>query len=325
MASQQGQHALKTSLPETYAAINAQQPPLSHQHPSQEQQDKYLQGRPGATQQHLEVALQHAQQIQTQKDAEEVILTRILELLELPSSPTADPATPSEEDTNKFKYALATFRPSDYDNLILERNYEDSCGYTLCPRKHRKQNTGRGGGGGFQFKYGPKGSGPGGRGRSVEIVPQDQVEKWCSDACAERALWIRVQLSEEPVWERRADDKRGINILLLEEARARRLKAPAATSTIASVADDMNNMMLGNSSNRSRTLAMERGDTSSVRRDGRVPFTLRENELGDHSAASAPQLRPEDMDGGSIEGYVPRRQDERAVDEDGDIDVLDQI
>jgi hypothetical protein len=322
MAAQQGQHALKTSLPETYAAINAQQPPPSYLHPSQEQQDKYLQGRPGATQQHLEIALQHAQQIQTQKDAEEIILTRILELLELPSSPSADPATPSEEDTHRFKYLLAPFRPSDYDNLILERNYEDSCGYTLCPRKHRKQNNGPGGG--FQFKYGPKGSGPGGRGRSVDIVPQDQVEKWCSDACAERALWIRVQLSEEPVWERRADDTRGINILLLEEARAKRLKAPAATGTISSVADDMNKLMLGKP-DRSRTLAMERGDTSSVRRDGRVPVTLRENELGDQRIAGAPQLRPEDVAGGSIEGYIPRRQDERSVDQDGDIDVLDQI
>ncbi|KAJ5882034.1 uncharacterized protein N7529_000706 [Penicillium soppii] len=325
MDTQQGQHALKTSLPETYAAINAQQPPPSYLHPSQEQQDKYLQGRPGATQQHLEIALQHAQQIQTQKDAEEVILTRILELLELPSSPSADPASPSEEDTNKFKYALAPFRPSDYDNLILERNYEDSCGYTLCPRKHRKQKHGPGGG--FQFKYGPKGSGPGGRGRSVDIVPQDQVEKWCSDACAERALWIRVQLSEEPVWQRRADATRGINIMLLEEARAKRLKAPAATGTVSSVVDDMNSLMLGNTdtnTDRSRTLAMERGDTSSVRRDGRVPVTLRENDLGDQRMAGAPQMRPEDMTGGSIEGYVPR-QDDRSVDQDGDIDVLDQI
>ena len=319
MTSQQGPNALKTSLPETYAAMNAQRPPPSHAHPSQEQQDQYLQGRPGATQHHLEVALQHAQQIQSQKDAEDVILNRILELLELPSSPTADPAAPSQDDINKLKYSLVPFRPTDYDNLILERNYEDTCGYALCPRKHRKQNHGPGGG--FQFKYGPKGSGPGGRGRSVDIVPQDQVEKWCSDVCAERALWIRVQLSSEPVWERRGDSLRGSNILLLEEARAKRLAAPAATGTVSSVVDEMNSLMLANP-DRSRELAVERGDTSSTHRNGRVPVTLRENESGGRRSG-APQMRPDDMTGGSIEGYVPRQ--DRDVDEDGDIDLMDQI
>ncbi|CAG7958287.1 unnamed protein product [Penicillium olsonii] len=319
MAAQQGPHALKTSLPETFAAMNAQQPPPSYEHPSQEQQDKYLQGRPGATQQHLEIALQHAQQIQTQKDAEDVILNHILDLLDLPSSPSANPATPTQEDANKFKFSLIPFRPSDYDNLILERNYGDLCGYTLCPCKHRKQNHAPGGG--FQFKYGPKGSGPGGRGRSVDIVPQDQVEKWCSDACAERALWIRVQLSEEPVWERRGDNTRGTNILLLEEARAKRLLAPAATGTVSGVVDEMNNLMLANG-DRSRELAMERGDTSSVNRNGRVPITLQENASGNHRSG-APQMRPDDVTGGSIEGYVPRQ--DRSVDQDGDIDLFDQI
>lgn len=319
MSSQQGPNALKTSLPETFAAMNAQQPPPSHAHPSQEQQDKFLQSRPGATQQHLEVALQHAQQIQSQKDAEEVILNRILDLLELPSSPTADPATPSQDDINKLKYALVPFRPTDYDNLILERNYEDSCGYALCPRKHRKQNHGPGGG--FQFKYGPKGSGPGGRGRSVDIVPQDQVEKWCSDLCAERALYIRVQLSSEPVWERRGDTLRGTNILTLEEARAKRLAAPAATGSVSSVVDELSNMMLANP-DRSRELAVERGDAGAIHRNGRVPVTLRESETGGQRSG-APQMRPDDMTGGSIEGYVPRQQMD--VDEDGDIDLMDQI
>ncbi|KAJ5542310.1 hypothetical protein N7535_004730 [Penicillium sp. DV-2018c] len=322
MDTQQDQtHALKTSLPKTYAAVNAQQPRPSYTHPSEEEQDKFLKSRPGATQQHLEIALEHARQIQSQKEAEDVILDGILELLELPSSSTADPATPSQEDTIKFKTLLAPFRPSDYDNLILERNFEDSCGYTLCSRKHRKQKNGPGGG--FQFKYGLKGSGPGGRGRSVEIVPQEQIEKWCSDACAERALFIRVQLSEKPVWERRAGDTRGKAILLLEEARAKRLVAPAPTSSVSSVLSDLQGMGLG-TPDRSRELAMERGD-SSRRPDGRVNVDIRENERGSQQAARAPQIRPEDANGGSIEGYMPRGQREESVDEDGDRDMLDQI
>jgi hypothetical protein len=313
---------LKTSLPETFAAINAQRPsPPSYLHPSQEEQDKYLQGRPGATQQHLEIALQHAQQIQTQKDAEDVILNNILDLLDLPSNPNADPAAPSEEDARKLKISLAPFRPSDYDNLILERNYGDLCGYSLCPKQHRKESKGQGGG--FRFTYGAKGSGPGGRGRAVDIVPQDKVEKWCSDACAERALWLRVQLSEVPVWERRAGDTRGTMILLLEEARARRKKAPAATGTISSVSDDLQNLKLGD---KSRELAIERGDTNAVVRNGRVNVDIRENERASHRGVDAPYMRPEDATGGSIEGYVPFGQQDRHVqDQDGDTDVLDQI
>ncbi|CAG8884004.1 unnamed protein product [Penicillium nalgiovense] len=257
MAQQGPSHPLKTSLPETYAAVNAQQPPPSCLYPTQEEQDRYLE---------------------------------------------------------------APFRPSDYDNLILERNFEDLCGYALCPRKHRKQATGPRGG--FQFKYGPKGSGPGGRGRSVDIVSQDRIEKWCSDACAERALWIRVQLSEKPVWERRAGDTRGTTILLLEEARAKRLKAPAATSSVSSVVNDLEVMGLGNR-DRSGELALERGDTSLIRPDGRVDVNIRENQHGSQQVAGAPQMRPEDANGGSIEGYVPRER--RGADQDGDIDLLDQI
>ncbi|KAJ5171407.1 uncharacterized protein N7500_004190 [Penicillium coprophilum] len=313
MAQSGPSHALKTSLPETYAAVNAQQPPPSYKYPTQEEQDKYLEGRPGATQQHLEVALEHAQQIQTQKDAEDVILNRILELLELPSSPTADPAAPSQEDTIKFKYALAPFRPSDYDNLILERNFEDSCGIAS---KTEAQEAG------FNLNTAPKEADQGGRGRSVDIVSEDRVEKWCSDACAERALWIRVQLSEKPVWERRAGDTRGTAILLLEEARAKRLKAPAPTSSVSSVVDDLQSMGLGNR-DRSRELAMERGDTSTIRPDGRVNVNIRENQRSSHQAPGAPQMRPEDASGGAIEGYVPREQ--QRMDQDGDIDLLDQI
>ena len=68
---------------------------------------------------------------------------------------------------------------------------------------------------------------------------------------------------------------------------------------------------------------MERGDTSLIRPDGRVNVDIRENQRGPQQVADAPQMRPEDANGGSIEGYVPRER--RDVDQDGDIDLLDQI
>lgn len=322
--------ALKTSLPSAFAAVNAEQPPAPY--PSQAEQTKYLEGRPGANARHLGVALQHAHQIQAQKDAEEMILDRTIELLALPASLSANPANPSAPDVLAFKSALAVFRPSDYDNLVMERNYEDLCGYGLCSAKNRKQGNLKGNT--FHFKYGAKGSGPGGRGRSMDIVPRENLEKWCSDECAERALFIRVQLAEEPVWERRADDTRGSNIVLLEEARAKRSKskgkgkAPASSSNQASETADV---VAGiekldiKDPGRSRELAVERGDSTAAFRDGRVGVFIKENENAEGSSASAPQQRPEDLDGGSIEGYVPQAQREKGPIEREEPDLLDQI
>lgn len=324
---------LKTSLPSAYAAANAEQSspyPL----PSQEEQDKYLANRPGVNTRHLGIALQHAQQIQAQKDAEGMILDRIIELLAIPSSSSADPAAPSPQDAQLFKSALYPFRPSDYDNLITERNSDALCGYALCPRKNRKDASAKSGS--FRFKYGAKGSGPGGRGRSVDIVPSENLGKWCSDECAERALYIRVQLSESPVWERRADDAGGKNIELLEEGRAKqKQKARASTSASASAstshAPDEADVTAGlknldlHDTGRSQELARERGDTGVASRQGRVDVQIKEKAHGPQSSASAPQPRPEDATGGSIEGYVPQERRDRQSTAQDDGDLLDQI
>lgn len=314
--------ALKTSLPSAYAAVNAEQLVGSSHLPSEEEQDKYLSGRPRATPQHLGVALQHAHQIQTQKDAENMILDRIIDLLSLPSSPSADPAAPSAADSHAFKSALLIFRTGDYDSLIMERNNEGLCGYGLCPRGYRNE---RGRNQTFQFRWGAKGSGPGGRGRNMDIVPREKVEKWCSDECAERALFLRVQLTEQPVWERRASEGRVTSIELLEEARAKRPKRRTEGSTsAAAVAADLNKLNIQDPE-RAQELAMERGDTSLPFRGGRVNVQIKEKEQSSTSSASAPQWRPEDAKGGSIEGYVPKdRRDKDAMDIDQG-DLLDQI
>ncbi|KAJ5604753.1 hypothetical protein N7510_009907 [Penicillium lagena] len=334
------QSTLKTSLPTAYAAANAQQPrPAPPSELTPEEQEKYLLARPGATAQHLDIALQHAHQIQAQKDTENLILDRILDLVTLPTSPSADPATPSPEDARTFKAALIPFRPSDYDNLTLERNYDQLCGYGLCPRRHRKEEGSSAQQGSFKFKWGAKGSGPGGRGRSMDIVPQEKLEKWCSDDCAERALFIRVQLAEEPVWERRAGDKRNRNILLLEEARAKRMQEAAAAATIPTTTGSSSKDMegkedvtaelgLGNltlqDTDHGKDLALERGDTGLVFRNGRVDVQIKEKERELDHPVAAPQLRPEDATGGSIEGYVPSEErGQQPADDDGD--VLDQI
>lgn len=137
---------------------------------------------------------------------------------------------------------------------------------------------------------------------------------WCSDACAERALYIRVQLVQEPVWERRGAETR--ELVLLEEGRATTsASTPAATGMVGEVTEQLGQMSVNPESGSGsgtetgtqpgretgRELALERGDSSEAFLHGRVDVHVREN----HAPAIPPQLRPEDAHGGSIEGYVP--------------------
>ncbi|KAJ5739272.1 hypothetical protein N7533_012056 [Penicillium manginii] len=320
MSTRQGSSpntALRTSLPTAFASVVEES---SYAQPTQEEQDRYLAARPGATARHLGIALQHAQQIQAQKDAEGMILDRTIELLEIPTSPSAEPATPSPNDVQSFKTALQLFRPGDYDNLIMERNYEDLCGYGLCPRQNRKQLGGTGST--FHFKYGAKGSGPGGRGRAVDIVPKGEFGK---------------VLSEQPVWERRADETEDIRIELLEESRERRQrqkqkqKAESSKSASADPQNSESDITAGlrdlkiREAERSQELALERGDAGSSLRKGRVDIQVKEKEPSSHATPTAPQLGPGDEMGGSIEGYIPHEQLEESSNTLKDRDILDQL
>ncbi|KAL4998041.1 Rtr1/RPAP2 family-domain-containing protein [Aspergillus recurvatus] len=313
---------LKTSLPSIHAASARQSstsPPKSR--PSSARRSplkpKQKPSKPETDPRHLAIALHHAHRIQAQKNAQDLILDRILELLTIPSSPSANPAAPSAEDAHKFKSALIPFQPADYDNLVQERNIEGLCGYGLCPNEHRKENSR----GAFRITWGAKGSGPGGRGRNMNIVPKEKYEMWCSDECAERALYIRVQLAAEPVWERRADDLRGKEFLLLEEGRAAKGKSAMRDSASVkevlgqfdnlhmdtipepnAVADDISRLSVRDDA-RSRELAVERGDQNLALQNGRVDVHIQENV--DVGYATAPEMRPGDERGGSIEGYMP--------------------
>lgn len=286
--------------PPKHSQKTRQQPQRHHQ---QQQQ------KPSSDPRHMAIALHHAHRIQSQKDTEALILDRILLLATFPpSSSSADPAAPSPDDARAFKSALIPFQPVDYDNLIQERNIEGLCGYGLCPREHRKEDAGAGGG--FRIRYGSKGSGPGGRGREMNIVPREKLEMWCSDECAERAMYIRVQLGEEPVWERRGDAQ--TELVLLEEGRgvkSQQKDKGKSKNTVGGVTEQLGDLQIqpGESEKdgaHSRELAMERGDSSSALHAGRVDVRIQEKE--DIAQAMPPQLRPEDAQGGSIEGYVPK-------------------
>lgn len=145
---------------------------------------------PAPNPRHLEVALHHATIIDQQKKTEQQILDSIIDLLDYPTNSNADPARPSPADATAFCQHLIPFQPSDYDALIEERNVADRCGYALCPRPPKRAPSKAK----LQFVETDKG---------VEIVEKSKLEVWCSEDCARRALYIKVQLNEEPAWSRR--------------------------------------------------------------------------------------------------------------------------
>lgn len=140
-----------------------------------------------------ELALEHAQLIQQRKDVEASILATTEALLDFPPDLNADPAHPTQAESSRLKELLRSFQPTDYDSLIEERNIDGKCGYTLCPRPHRVEE--------IEARYRIlRGSGEGAMG--MKVVKREELERWCSEECGKRALYIRVQLSEVPAWER---------------------------------------------------------------------------------------------------------------------------
>lgn len=136
---------------------------------------------PDATQ----VALARARQ---RKDLEGRILDSLVLLSEFPlvRSPAHSAASPAPSDIVAFKAHVRLLQPSDYADLLEERNVNGLCGYALCPQPRR--HTGPGG----EWKITASG----------DIVKRKHIEMWCSHSCARRALYVQIQLNETAVWER---------------------------------------------------------------------------------------------------------------------------
>lgn len=208
-----------------------------------------------------EVALQHARIIQHRKDLESQILDDLILLSEFPPSAgshgkQSDPSRPSPEDAAAFKAHVRLFQPSDYDDLIVERNVNDLCGYTLCGRPRRQ-------------------TGPGGEWKIMgngQIARRKDVEMWCSSACARRAMYVKVQLNETAAWERAGIPD--IEIDLLGEDRSAETEADKTARKLG----EMKLEDQRQAASQSAALALERGDRPpGPEGEGRVfEVTLRE-------------------------------------------------
>jgi hypothetical protein len=221
-----------------------------------------------------EIALYHANLIQAQKDVEAAILEAIETLIDFPSDAASTSSAPANEDMFEFKKLINPFTPTDYDELIEERRIDNTCGYIFCSNAPRISSAG----GKLKIVNGGK------------IMDRARAESWCSNECAKRTLFIKVQLMETPAWERRAGTGSELEILTgkMEKERAVREKLRVDR-------EDMEAAM--------RELALERGDGNKpVRAIGVVAETVVER-----NAVKAPAAPEQDEEtGDAIEGYVPK-------------------
>lgn len=249
------------------------------------------------TARHRELAMHHALIIQRHKDMENAIFESIEALIEYPLR-TTDTAYPDPIDIKEVKEHLSRFRPSDFDSAVQERNLDEKCGYMLCPKPRTKQNTKS------EFRLL--------RRNGLQVVKTSDLEKWCSDDCAKRAFYIRVQISESPPWERSSAKDGGLQLLA-------ETKTTKSSADVDRVARDL------------QQLAMERNDPVDSFRAKSVQGDLRERfENMAIDQPVAPSLAGQ-SDSSQIEGYSSRtvkvsRQDTLDLDMiKGGEDVLDSI
>lgn len=269
-------------------------------------------GKP-VNQRHLDVALHHANILEQRKAVEAQVLDSIMTLMEYPPSPNADAKRPSAADARVFEETVATFQPADYDALIEERNIADKCGYALCPKpKAKARSTAK-----KQFLDTDKG---------VEIVDRKVLEVWCSDDCAKRALYVKVQLNEEPAWLRSGSHGDKIE-LMVDNAQELRTVLPVRTKQLPRSApaerkeeDDIDAAWAAHDK-AAAELALERGEKPGAMK--KANNSLVQDTITEREPNSVPP-QPPSLPAGStmaIEGHIPRH--DRPKDEDDEDDEQD--
>lgn len=205
-----------------------------------------------------EIAMAHAKLIQHRKELEAEILDSLILLSEYPlvRTPPHSATNPAPSDVSGFKTHVRLFQPSDYDDLIEERNVNELCGYTLCGKPRR--NAGAGG----EWKLTSSG----------DIVKRKDIEKWCSPACAKRALYVKVQLNETAAWERAGFPD--MQIELLGEDKSTETQVDKTARQLGELKLEEQRQAVKDA----QTLALERGDRSVGENADKVKVLLKEKE-----------------------------------------------
>ncbi|KAM0250170.1 hypothetical protein ACHAP5_002487 [Fusarium lateritium] len=229
-----------------------------------------------------EIAIEHAKIIEHRKELEAEILENLVVLSEYPlvREPPYNASNPSPSDIAEFKALVRLFQPSDYDDLIIERNVNGLCGYTLCPRPPR--NTGPGG----EWKI-----------TNGNIMKREDLEKWCSQQCARRALYIKVQFNETAAWERAGIPD--IEIDVLDEDKSKETEVDRTARELGKLKLEEQRQAARDTA----ALALERGEPDATRsKNKKINVTLMEK---DAKAPSTTSDKPEVYDDEHllVEGY----------------------
>ncbi|KAK2616846.1 hypothetical protein QQS21_000224 [Conoideocrella luteorostrata] len=205
-----------------------------------------------------EIAIAHAKLLQHRKDLESEILNSLVLLSEYPlvRTATCSASNPAPSDASGFKTHVRLFQPSDYDDLILERNINELCGYSLCPKPRRQV------GGGGKWKLTGNG----------DIVKREDIERWCSAACSKRAMFVKVQLSETAAWERAGIPD--IQIDLLDEDRSAETEADRTARELSELQLDEQRQAAMDA----KALTLERGQRGIGEGADKVKVVLKEKE-----------------------------------------------
>ncbi|ETN47133.1 uncharacterized protein HMPREF1541_01323 [Cyphellophora europaea CBS 101466] len=225
-----------------------------------------------------ETAVRHARILEDQKRVKAQVTDLILECFDLPSKPDVGPVNPIPADAKIFGKALSLFQPTDFDELVSERNIDDRCGYALCPKPNQKARNGG------NKVWNGKG------GKDFRLIDRAVVERWCSDSCKARGEFVKGQLSTEPAWLRDVTDTK---VTLLDDVKntADLSMAIRDMSIDATAKDDITAKL--------KELSLERGDGGVEAKTGDFAIVEKESTR----ASEPPQPGGQD----TIEGHDPRK------------------
>ena len=224
-----------------------------------------------------ETAIRHARILEDQKRVKTQVADLILECFDLPGQQDVSAGKPLPADAKVFTKALSLFQPTDFDELVSERNIDDRCGYALCPRPNQRAPHGG------SKVWNRKG------GKDFRLVDKAEIEKWCSKSCKARGEFVKGQLSNEPAWVR---DVTETKVVLLDDVRN--------TNDLAAAIEDLSieESAKNDLEARLKELSLERGDAGKTDA-GSIELVERQpTEL-------AEPPRPAAQD--SVEGHNPRR------------------
>lgn len=238
-----------------------------------------------------QIALHHANLLQERKIVEAQILQSLEELIDFPISKSSPALSPSAEDLARFRQLIPPFSVSDYDALIEERTAARTCGYVFCANRLKKEALD---GNYMRLVWGGR------KGNDLKVVPNQKLEIWCSKACARRAMFVKVQLSETPAWERAGSSLKN-QIQLLKETELEGVGSLHAQMARLALEEGDE----GKLREAMEQLALERGEstTNSARLVAVMSAQLKENL---HVGAPRAPTHSRGSTAGAIEGYTPR-------------------